>query len=207
MSRQKNETDKMWMLFDPAYTLVGQAILESQHIDEIAVFRPVGESAKEALKMHIVLFSKVDDPNVVYRGEVGARRGGKLFLEMITKLEAEARKHLRVCMEFKTKVIYEREGQLYQGPATSIDLSAGGLAFTSPVPLSIGEVCEIVIPITSVMLVMQIEVLRQQEMDDGGYKYAVKFSDISDEEETMLKQAIFGEQWRRGKCSVLSGAR
>ena len=47
---QKKSEDKnnVWMLFDTAYTLVGQAVMETQEGDSIAVMRPIGEKSHRA---------------------------------------------------------------------------------------------------------------------------------------------------------------
>ncbi len=203
---RNREEDKMslWMLFDPAYTLVDQAVLESKRGDCIAVLHPVGENVKEAMQMHIVLFSWAEDPNIVYRGEVSSRRGGRLYLENVTRMEPDTGHHLRVRMEFHSKLLYMRGGKVFPSPIVSFDMSAGGIAFFSPAELEVDEECEVVIPITSVMLVVRMCILHGEVATGQKWKYSACFLDLSNEEEAMIRQAIFSEQWRRGKCRVLS---
>lgn len=204
MRIHEDDKEKLWMLFDPAYTLVDQAILETKRGDCVAVLRPVGENVKEAMQMHIVLFSWAEDPNIVYRGEVMSRRSGRLYLENVTRMEPDTGHHLRVRMEFHSKLLCVRDGRIYRAPIASYDLSAGGIAFFSPAELEIDEECEVVIPVTSVMLVVKMRILRAEVATATKWKYAASFLDLSNEEESMIRQAIFSEQWRRGKCRVLS---
>lgn len=205
MRRRKEEEENLWMLFDPAYTLVDQAVLESKRGDCVAVLHPVGENIKEAMQMHIVLFSWAEDPSLIYRGEVVSRRAGRLYLENVTRMEPETGHHLRVRMEFHSKLLRMQEGRMTRSPIVSFDLSAGGIAFFSPAELEIGEECEIVIPVTSVMMVVRMRILRAEVVTGQKWKYSACFLDLSNEEETMIRQAIFSEQWRRGRCRVLSG--
>ncbi len=202
-----NKEDNKWMLFDPAYTLVAQAELESKRGDFIAVLRPEGgkDKIKEAMKMRIVFFSWTEDPDVIYRGEVTSRRGGRLYLENVTRMAPDTGHHLRVRMDFHSKLLCVRDGKMFRSPIVSFDLSAGGIAFFSPVELEIGEECEVVIPVTTEMLVVKMKILRSEIAGTRRWKYAARFSDLSNEEETMIRQAIFSEQWRRGKCRLLSG--
>lgn len=206
MRMHKEDGQNLWMLFDPAYTLVDQAILESKRGDCVAVLRPVGGNIKQAMQMHIVLFSWAEDPNIVYRGEVISRRAGRLYLENVTRMEPETGHYLRVRMEFHSKLLCIRDGRIYRAPIVSYDLSAGGIAFFSPTELEIGEKCEVVIPVTSVMLVVKMRILRAEMVTGTKWKYGARFLELSNEEEAMIRQAIFSEQWRRGKCRVLSEA-
>lgn len=203
---RNHEENKMnlWMLFDPAYTLVDQAVLESKRGDCVAVLHPVGENVREAMQMHIVLFSWAEDPNIIYRGEVYSRRNGRLYLEKVTRMQPDTGHHLRVRMEFHSKLLCVREGRVFRSPIVSFDLSAGGIAFFSPAELEIGEECEVVIPVTSIMLVIKMQILRMEVTTGNKWKYAACFLDLSNEEESMIRQAIFSEQWRRGKCRVMS---
>lgn len=204
MRRSKEDEKNLWMLFDPAYTLVDQAVLESKRGDCIAVLRPVGENIKEAMQMHIVLFSWAEDPRIVYRGEVVSRRAGRLYLENVTRMEPDTGHHLRVRMDFRSKLLYMRGGRIFPAPIVSFDLSAGGIAFFSPAELEIHEECEVVIPVTSTMLVVRMRILHGEVATSQNWKYAACFLDLSNEEEAMIRQAIFSEQWRRGRCRVLS---
>ena len=206
MQRQ-NEEENKWMLFDPAYTLIAQAELESKRGDCIAVLRPEGgkDKIKEAMQMRIVFFSWIEDPNVIYRGEVTSRRSGRLYLENVTRMKPDTGHHLRVRMDFHSKLLCARNGKMFRSPIVSFDLTAGGIAFFSPAELEIGEECEVVIPVTTEMLVVKMKILRSELATAKEWKYAARFVDLSNEEETMIRQAIFSEQWRRGKCRLLSG--
>lgn len=204
MRKRKEDEKNLWMLFDTAYTLVDQAVLESKRGDCIAVLHPVGENIREAMQMHIVLFSWAEDPRVVYRGEVVSRRAGRLYLENVTRMEPDTGHHLRVRMEFHSKLLYMRGGRIFPSPIVSFDLSAGGIAFFTPAELEVGEECEVVIPVTSTMMVVRMRILHGEVATSQKWKYAACFLDLSNEEEAMIRQAIFSEQWRRGKCRVLS---
>ena len=119
-------------------------------------------------------------------------------------MEPDTGHHLRVRMEFRSKLLYMRGRSVFPAPIVSFDLSAGGIAFFTPAELEKGEECEVILPVTSTMMVVRMRILHGEVATGQRWRYAACFLDLSDEEEAMIRQAIFSEQWRRGRCRVLS---
>ena len=74
------------------------------------------------------------------------------------------------------------------------DLSCTGVSFFSEEPLKKGECLEIVIPVTSQPLLLHCEILKQRQSVKSSPLFAAKFIDICRDEETMLREAVFGIQ-------------
>ena len=159
MRRHKEDEKNLWMLFDPAYTLVDQAVLESKRGNVLQSFDPVGENVKEAMQMHIVLFSWAEDPKGCISRGSGVKACRQALSGNVTRMEPDTGHHLRVRMEFHSKLLYMRGRTVFPAPLVSFDMSAGGIAFFTPAELEQGEECEIVLPVTSTMLVVRMRIL------------------------------------------------
>lgn len=118
-------------------------------------------------------------------------RDGVVTLAPMREAGAAMRRNFRMPVAFDS-FLYPRRG----GRATlrSVDLSCGGIAFRSRFPLTVGEEFEVVVPITADgPLVLQAQLLRVHLEPDGNF-YACKFVNMIDDEETMLREAVFAIQ-------------
>ena len=133
-----------------------------------------------------------------YEGVIVRSRNDMIQLE-VTKLPPGAgdmRKNLRVAVQFKG-LIYPVTGN-WRGRRwiESNDLSCGGIAFFTDQSLKVGERVEIVVPVTSQPLVLQCEVLRTRAAERTDILYATKFVGMCNDEETLLREAVFNLQLR-----------
>lgn len=125
-------------------------------------------------------------------GKVIFRRGNNVVLEPLRKLGSEVRRSFRMNMEFDS-FLYPRSGG--RAALRSVDLSCGGIAFTTPYEFQLHEQTEIVIPVTIVApLLLDIEILRQIRQEDGQHTYGARFVDLIPEQEAMLTEAVFAAQ-------------
>ncbi len=136
------------------------------------------------------------DAGPSYEGTIVRSRNDMIQLE-VTKIKREdgdMRKNLRVPVRFKS-LIYPVTGR-WRGrrPVESNDLSAGGIAFFTDHSLQIGGRVEIVVPVTSEPLVVQCELLRMRPTERQDILYAAKFVDLCNDEETVLREAVFNLQ-------------
>lgn len=114
-----------------------------------------------------------------------------IALEPMRDLGAAMRKNFRVPVVFDSFVYPARGGR---AALRSVDLSCGGIAFRCQMPLSVGETFEVVIPLTAEgPLLLHAQILRVH-LDPNGNVYACKFIDMIDDEETMLREAVFAIQ-------------
>ena len=83
-----------------------------------------------------------------------------------------------------------------------MDISCGGIAFYGQYGLENGETLEIVIPITANPLVLRCEILRQQTLRNNRAFYAAKFVDMCNDEETLLREAVFRVQLEDDQANI-----
>ncbi|MBQ9459603.1 MAG: PilZ domain-containing protein [Oscillospiraceae bacterium] len=114
-----------------------------------------------------------------------------IALEPMRDSGSAMRKNFRVPVAFDSFVYPQGRRR---APLRSVDLSCGGIAFRSPISLAVGEQFELVIPLTSDgPLLLQAEALRVH-LDPAGNFFACKFVDTIDDQEAMLREAVFAIQ-------------
>lgn len=138
------------------------------------------------------------DTGPSYEGVIVRSRNDMIQLE-VTKLTPEAgdmRKNLRVIVRFKSFIYPVSGGWRGRRVVESNDLSCGGIAFFTDQSLQVRENLEIVIPVTSQPLVVRCELLRMRPTERSDILYAAKFVDLCNDEETLLREAVFNLQLR-----------
>jgi len=136
------------------------------------------------------------DSGPSYEGTIVRSRNDMIQLE-VSKLDRDGgdmRKNLRVLVSFKS-LIYPVTGR-WKGrrEIESHDLSCGGISFSADAPLNSGELVEVGIPITrTAPLLLTCQILRTRP-EDGSTFYAAKFIDILNEQESMIREAVFTVQ-------------
>lgn len=130
-------------------------------------------------------------------GRLIRRKGNVVVLEPVRPLEKAMRKNLRIPVRF-VSYLYPITGS-WRGrvPIVSHDLSCGGLAFFCPRPLEIGEQVQVVIPVTTQPLLLNMEILRRCSGPEEDPMYAAKFLSLLREEENMVREAVFSLQLRK----------
>lgn len=124
-------------------------------------------------------------------------RSDAVALEPMRELGSEVRRNFRVPVVFDSFVYPAGGGRAV---LRSVDLSCGGIAFRSARAFAVGEVFEIVIPMTSEgPLILQCEVLRMRPDDGTGNFLACKFIDMINDEEFFLREAVFAIQIKSAK--------
>ncbi len=123
------------------------------------------------------------------------QRGDAILLEKIATLDPEVRRNLRVPVKFDT-FLYPLPGSTWTGrrSAQSIDLSCGGIAFYADCTLAPHEQMEIVIVPTEEPVILRCEILRIQELQNNRFMYATKFVDMCEDEEVIVREAVFSLQ-------------
>ena len=121
-------------------------------------------------------------------------RGETAEFEMVRMLDSGTRQNLRIPVRFES-FLYPVSGA-WKGRAAIVsrDLSCGGIAFVSEKALQVGEICEIVIPVTAEPLVLKMKVLRSGDAVEDGILYGAQFLGMVHEEEIMVREAVFGLQ-------------
>ena len=139
----------------------------------------------------------VMDTGPSYEGVIVRSRNDMIQLE-VTRINADAhdmRKNLRVPVQVNS-FAYPLSGSWRGRRAVEThDLSCGGVAFFCDREFQVGEQFEVVIPVTSEPLVVKGQILRQRTVDGReDTLYAAKFIDLCNDEETILREAVFNLQ-------------
>lgn len=173
-----------------------QIQVEDGRIDEIL--------AHKRLKLLSIM-----DTGPSYEGVIVRSRNDMIQLE-VTKIHADAhdmRKNLRVVVHFNSFIYPLDGGWTGRREVESNDLSAGGIAFFTDKSLRVGEQLEIVIPVTSQPLVLRCQVLGLRPTERTScVLYAAKFLELCNDEETVLREAVFNLQLRGRPRSTGPGA-
>ena len=85
----------------------------------------------------------------------------------------------------------------------TIDVSCGGIAFYTDPGLEVGEVVEVVLPMTANPLIERIELLRKERVTWERVCYTGKFIALRPEADKMICEAVFGIQ-RENRLRELS---
>lgn len=142
----------------------------------------------------ITLFSSsTKEPPIQCR--ILRQRGDTVVVEKIAVLDPEVRRNLRVPVKFHS-FLYALPASSWKGraPVQSVDLSCGGIAFYADCQLELHEQAEIVVTPTEEPVILRCEVLRKQELQNGRFLYATKFVDMCEDEEVVVREAVFSLQ-------------
>ena len=150
----------------------------------------------EVTKHKVICLVGDSDAVPAMEAKIIRREGSAVVLTPVRPLNQSVRKNLRILTCFSS-YIYPRSGQ-WKGRETIVsrDLSCGGLAFVCARELEVGERVQVVIPITSQPLLLEMEILRRSREEDGQFSYAAQFLDMLREEESMVREAVFSQQLR-----------
>ncbi len=157
----------------------------------------VNDSDRKAVLSHeYVTLMGVNENVAPMEGRICKCDGNLVTIEPVRQLGNEVRNNLRMPVRFSS-FLYPVTGTWKgRAPILSNDLSCGGVAFFCAWPLEVGEIAEVVIPITSAPLVLTVRILRQRPSGEPIPLYAAAFVDMVHEEEVMVREAVFGLQLR-----------
>lgn len=127
-------------------------------------------------------------------GRIVNRRGNVVSVQAVRELGEEVRRNLRMPVRFES-FLYPISGT-WKGrrPVLSNDLSCGGAAFYCAHHLEKGETAQLVIPVTSQPLLVDIKILRERPSPEPIPLYAAEFVDLIHDQETMIREAVFSIQ-------------
>lgn len=186
--------EKRYILLDSKGTVLARGTQENASNAPVVQVRVEPGKVTAVLEhedIQLVAFSE-GVPNVL--GRIIRRDGDLLTMEKIKLLGVEVRQNLRMPVKFDS-FIYPLTGA-WKGRRTvrANDLSCGGAAFFCEENLAVGERLEIVIPVTAQPLILRCQVLRQKVTGSEVPLYATKFVDLCDDEERMVRSAVFSIQ-------------
>lgn len=187
--------ERLYLILNSAGEALAQAVLESPRITEVVQLRLMDEETElDFLQIGEVQCIGLDNSTPSMRGTVTMQRGERLVIRPGAMLGEEARENLRILTDFKS-VMYPITGY-WKGQRNIVgkDLSCGGVAFYTDQSLRVGEVVEIVLPVTDSPMILRTRILRELNSDRSMPLYAARFIDLCLDEEFLIRKAVFSIQ-------------
>lgn len=192
-----------YLISDNNHNPIAPATLLNTPRSNPLVLAVEAELFDQVLALKEVCLIGVDDENAFAGRLLGRSLTGscRIEVEPLERLGREARQSLRVPIRFQS-LMYPISGA-WRGQHTFIsqDLSCGGLAMISPVELAVGEELELVLPVTDEPLLVHAKVLRPlpapADAPEEGPVYALKFNNLTNDEEAVISKAVYSIQLAR----------
>lgn len=186
---------RRYMISDNEHNPIAQAVLDSEPgLEPLHLLVQDGRAELVASQGDICLLG-MGEEDVAFRGRVSFRYGDCVVVAPGEKLDASARRNLRVPIEFKS-FFYPVTGE-WRGQRTLVskDLSCGGIAFHTTQPLEPGEIVQVVVAPMKHPLIVSAHILRPLPSDGGvGCLYASKFVDLCSDEDAAIQEAVYSIQ-------------
>ena len=138
------------------------------------------------------------DAVAALEGRLISRQGNKIVLEPLQQLGRELRENLRMPVEFDSYIYPITGAWRGREPVKSQNLSCSSLKFRCLRSLEPGERVQVVIPVTVQPVLLDVEILERHAWGDGWFSYEGKFVNLLHEQETTVREAVFGLQIRGG---------
>lgn len=193
---KKKKDPAACVLMDSLSKVLGKGRIESRQGEVLRVKLREG-SVKEVLRAHKVQVAPADEDTPPVLGQVmDCDDRDVLTFRVLRELKGESmRTNLRMPVDF-VSYAYPLSGPSRARAAIKAnDLSGGGISFYCTLHLSPGDLLEVVIPITRVApLLLKCQILRKGGTNGEYTFYAAKFVDIIDEQESLVREAVFRAQ-------------
>ena len=186
--------DRTYLLMNDQDKAVAKATLASSLDGEVVQFRLQVERGARVEVGQTLRFIGNDESTPDFVGVVERRREDQIVVRSTAPLDKGARKNLRVDVQFRS-LLYPISGS-WKGRRVirGEDLSCGGVAFYCSEPLQVGEIAQIVLPMTENPLLLQVQILRIHTGNSPLPLYAARFVDMIHDEEALVRRAVFDIQ-------------
>lgn len=184
-----------YMISDSQSNPLSRAILETPPDSKVWRVQVLDDGLKQVLEHEIINLISMNQDNPDMAGRIVSSDGfSTLTVEPVDLLGESVRQNLRVPVRFDS-FIYPISGN-WTGrvPIISHDLSCGGIAFFCNFQLRIAELVEAVIPITTQPVILKTRILRLRPSNSNIPLYSAKFVDPIDDEEVLVREAVFSQQ-------------
>lgn len=198
----KNEKSRIYLVMDSQGHPLGQAMLESPpDLTHAMQFRLLEDdpddaeiAAAELHKAGRVRLLSMGSSDLPIECQVLRHRRERVVMEKLATLDSEVRRNLRVSLQFNSFFFPVTGHWKGRRRAEFLNISCGGVAFHSDADLHIGERIEMVVPTMVNPVLLKCEILRTNDEPDGRKFYAGKFVNTCDDEETIVREAVFNIQ-------------
>ena len=191
------------LLLNSSSILLGRGLLQSPPDAPNMQIQVVDGLVDDLVQAELLQAVPQDTATAPRLGRIILRRGNRIVLEPLRILGDETRQNLRVPVDFES-FVYPDGGR--RAVIKADNTSSSGIAFYTTYRFAPHERFEIVIPITSEPLLVWGEILRQKPYTGPVSLYAAAFSDLINDEEVKIREAVFSVQIRQ-KASILGDRR
>ena len=184
--------ERLYLILDSQGTPLANAVLESPPNSEVLQIRILGGKEDKVAEHREIQLIGMDDSTPNRVGVIIRQKDDKMVIQPTAALGPNARENLRILTDFES-VMYPVTGRWRgQKGVRAKDLSCGGIAFWSSIPLEEREIVELVLSVTDSPLLVKTQVLRElpDETSDQPL-YATKFVDLIQDEEALIRKAVF----------------
>jgi hypothetical protein len=188
---------KLYALLDSRNAVLAQGRLENPPDAPDWQVRVPEDKISAVMEHEEIQLVPIDGDGDALLGRVRRNRNDLIVLQKLQSLGSEMRQNLRMPTHFQSFIYPVSGGWKGRRQAEANDLSCGGVAFFCAQQLEDGEVVELVVPITSEPLILKCQVLRRRPSDrKDEVLYAAKFVEMCDDEEMIVREAVFSVQVR-----------
>ncbi|MDE6898356.1 MAG: PilZ domain-containing protein [Lawsonibacter sp.] len=187
--------ERLYLILDSQGTPLANAVLESPPKAEILQIRVLNDKVEAVAAHREIQLIGIDNGTPDRVGVIVRQRDDRLVVQPTAALGPAARENLRILTDFES-VMYPVTGRWKgQRSLRAKDLSCGGIAFYSGIPLEDREIVEMVLPVTDSPVVVKAQMIRQLKDESSQLPlYAAKFVDLIQDEEALIRKAVFSIQ-------------
>ena len=191
--------ERLYLILDSQGTPLANAVLESPPKAEILQIRVLNDKVEAVAAHREIQLIGIDNGTPDRVGVIVRQRDDRLVVQPTAALGPAARENLRILTDFES-VMYPVTGRWKgQRSLKAKDLSCGGIAFYSGIPLEDAsedrEIVEMVLPVTDSPVVVKAQMIRQLKDESSQLPlYAAKFVDLIQDEEALIRKAVFSIQ-------------
>lgn len=189
-----------YLLMDSWGKPLAQGVLLNSIDADVLQIEVLNDQAEAVEKHEIIQILGIDSGDYALKCRLVRVRNDQVILEKLETLDSRAHQNLRIPVHFES-FLYPVKKKTAAGRMAiqSVDLSCGGMAFCAEAGLEQDETVELVIPITEQPLIVRGKILRIDSFQDNRILYAAKFIDLCQDEEKMIRRAVFGMQIINGR--------
>lgn len=189
------EQGYQYMILDSRDEPVARGVLKSDPKEEIWQMVILDGKIAEVMLHEEIHLVPAADGLLPQRGQILRGRYDNIVVKRLQTVGGEKRQNLRMPTHFASFLYPVDERWQGRRHIRAKDLSCGGIAFFCRDAMEIGEWIEVVIPITSEPVLLRGEILRRTPDErEGTVMYAAKFLDLCNDEEVLVREAVFNIQ-------------
>ncbi|MDO5095095.1 MAG: PilZ domain-containing protein [Peptostreptococcaceae bacterium] len=168
--------------------------------EKISVFSVSDFIKKEEVVGTIRIESKVNYEEV-YSALVDRIEGNKIFLFSLRNISDELKEDIKIDYSRIIEIKCKRDEEEKTIEARMMDISSGGIGFTAKETFEVGEILKVDTKISEIGFEPNIKILRREKMGRL-LKYGCRFVDLSLQEESKIRKAVYQLQIKVHRTKV-----